>query len=62
MNLKTVTIPGSKTELQFGSGEKSICNYGLTYSYIGFSIPEQFTTVFSTDWLPYIYNGYRERH
>ncbi|MFO7847335.1 MAG: helix-turn-helix domain-containing protein [Balneolaceae bacterium] len=46
MNLKTVTIPGSKTELQFGSGEKSICNYGLTYSYIGFSIPEQFTTVF----------------
>ncbi|REL33436.1 AraC family transcriptional regulator [Rhodohalobacter sp. SW132] len=46
MKLKTVTIPGSKNRLQFGSGEKAICDYRLSFSYVAFSIPEQFITVF----------------
>jgi AraC-like DNA-binding protein len=46
MKLKTVTIPGSETRLEFGSGEKAVCDYRFSYSYIGFSIPEQFATVF----------------
>ncbi|MDZ7658151.1 helix-turn-helix domain-containing protein [Fodinibius sp.] len=46
MEVESITIPESKTCLQIGSSVKSIRDYQLTYSYIGFSIPEQFTTVF----------------
>ncbi len=46
MKLTTVTLPGSKNRLQFGSGEKTVCDYRLSYSYVGFSVPEQFTTIF----------------
>jgi len=46
MELQSITISGSKTRLQIGSSVKSIRDYKLPYSYIGFSIPGQFTTIF----------------
>jgi len=46
MELQSINIPESKTRLQIGSSVKSIRDYQLSYSYIGFSIQGQLTTVF----------------
>ena len=46
MELQSINIPESKTRLQIGSSAKSIRDYRLSYSYIGFSIQGQFNTVF----------------
>lgn len=46
MELQTFHIPGSKTRLQLGAGAKVIRDYRFLYSYLDFSIPDKFTTVF----------------
>jgi AraC-like DNA-binding protein len=46
MELKSISIPESKTRLQIGSSVKSIRDYQLSYSFIEFFIPDKLFTVF----------------
>lgn len=46
MDLQTIIIPGAKVQMKLGNGFKLINDYHFTYSFIGFSIPGTFNTMF----------------